>query len=525
MNGKSAVSFWSAVLVIVLLFAATIAATYAWQAGVVAPAAEVAAAGATKPASATPAPSAVAPAIATTGRTLPATYTRAAAAPRATASATATDHPSATVTAAATATASPSATATNTPPAGATASSFATLEPQYTPGTAVPTPVPAFERPEGVTNILLLGNDVAARQGGRTDTIIVVSINEAAKTATMLSLPRDLYVVIPGWKMARINQALPHGHGSGYPGGGGALVKDTILYNFGIPVDHYVRIGFDGFKQAVDALDGIDVAVSCELRDWRLKEPELDPQVEENWEMFELGPGVYHMDGDLALWYVRSRRTTSDFERGRRQQQVLRAMLARGLSLDLLPQVPALWETYRETVETDIALPVLLRLAQLAPAVRDNGMQRLYLADAVRAWTSPGGGAVQLLRWEAAEPIFAQLMRPPLLNRAFRGPITVEVVAGDDVTYLLAADNLAANGFLPVRVPAEGETPAHTQATYHGSTYKGSFHWLLAWTLGLNSTEVTLSETEGTPYYRVTLGRDYDSCRPLLSPLDAASLP
>ena len=238
-----------------------------------------------------------------------------------------------------------------------------------------------FEQPDNVTNILLLGNDVGARQGGRTDSLIIVSIDETNKTASLLSLPRDLYVVIPGWKITRINQALPHGHGSDYPGGGGALVKDTILYNFGIPIDYYVRIGFDGFKQVVELLHGVDVAVSCEIEDWRLKEPDLDPQDEENWEMFSLGPGVYHMHGDLALWYVRSRRNSSDFDRGRRQQQVLRAILEKGLDLELVSELPALWETYRETVETDLPLPVILRLASLGPVVREYGIQHLFLPE------------------------------------------------------------------------------------------------------------------------------------------------
>ena len=383
----------------------------------------------------------------------------------------------------------------------------------------IPTAVTPFERPDGVTNILLLGNDVGGRQGGRTDSLIIVSINEVNKTATMLSLPRDLYVVIPGWKITRINQALPHGHGSGYPGGGGALVKDTILYNFGIVVDYYVRVGFDGFRQIVDLLDGVDVAVSCELEDWRLKEPELDPQVEENWEMFSLGPGIYHMEGDLALWYVRSRRTSSDFDRGRRQQQILRAILEKGLNLNMAAQLPALWETYAETVETDLPAPVMLRLAALAPAVRENGIQHLYLPEAARrSWMASGGAAVQLLQWEGAEPVLGQLMRPPVLNRATRAPLAVEVVTADDVQYLLAAENLAYHGFVPVWVQASGPAPGHTQVTYYGANLKGSYDWLLTWILGTDGDAINLMSDDigAGERYRVVLGENYDPCRPQL---------
>ena len=440
----------------------------------------------------------------------------------------ATETPTATATATPvpTATATPSSTplpsVTPVPSVTPTASStpFATLEPdELAEDAVIPTPVAPFEIPDGVTNILLLGNDVGARQGGRTDSLIIVSINEENRTAAMLSLPRDLYVVIPGWKITRINQALPHGHGSGYPGGGGALVKDTILYNFGIAIDYYVRVGFDGFQQIVDRLDGIDVAVSCELEDWRLKEPELDPQDEENWEMFGLGPGVYHMDGDLALWYVRSRRTSSDFERGRRQQQILRAILNKGLDLDMVTQLPGLWETYRETVETDLPLPEMLRLAALAPAVRQNGIQHLYLPEAaLRAWMTSGGAAVQLLQWEEAEPVLAQLMRPPVLNRATRAPLAVEVVTAHDAQYLLAADNLTYHGFVPVHVQASGPAPGHTQVNYYGSNLKGSYDWLLTWVLGTEGDTINLAPDElgAGERYRVVLGEDYDPCRPQL---------
>jgi LCP family protein required for cell wall assembly len=437
--------------------------------------------------SATPSPS----------RTLPATFTPLPS-------------PSATPTATATATGTPTPTPTSTP------TPFATL--MWPPLTPVPTPVPAWDKPDGVTNVALLGNDVSGRRGGRTDTIIIVSINEETGTATMLSLPRDLYVVIPGWQMARINQAYPHGAGPNYPGDGAMLLKETILYNLGIPIDHFVRIGFDGFRDAVDLLGGVDLAVSCGLKDWRLKEPDLDPAVEENWELFDLGPGLWHMDGDLALWYARSRRTTNDFERGRRQQQLLRAMLEKGLSLELLPSLPRLWETYQDSVETDLTLPELVRLAALAPRIRENGIQHLFLtAAARRSWMTEGGAAVQLLQWEGAAPILGQLMRPPVLNRTTRAPIVVEVATRDNILYALAADNLAYHGFVAVRgAPAE-ETPNHTAVTYFGPSRKGSFDWLLAWIFGLEEDEITLRpDVDRTSAYRVVLGYDYVSCRPLL---------
>lgn len=385
-----------------------------------------------------------------------------------------------------------------------------------TPATAVPTPVRPFAKPDYITNIVLLGNDVNTPQGGRTDTIILVSINHESKTATMLSLPRDLYVVIPGWQMNRINLALPHGHGVEYlDEGGGRLIKDTIEYNLGIPVDYYARIGFDGLKEAVDTVGGVDVAVTCALRDWRLISPELDPQLEESWEQFILEPGVHEMDGDLALWYARSRRTSNDFERGRRQQQLLRALLHKGLNLNLLPELPSLWQTYQQHVETDIPLTTMLELAALAPAVQENGIQHLYLVgDAIRSWREPNSGAaVQLLQWEEAQHILSRVMQTPLLNRASRPPIIVEVWTPHYIDYRLFAENLAWYGFVPVYGGVPETTSQWTTIQYFAPNFKESYDWLLSWIFQQTPENIDLiSDVESSVNYRVFLGQNANPC-------------
>lgn len=389
-------------------------------------------------------------------------------------------------------------------------------------GTAVPPPRPLFPKDDNITNIVLLGNDVGQVEGGRTDSIIIVSINRDTKTAAMLSLPRDLYVYIPGWQVSKINLALPHGHGVEYiPGGGGGLIKDTIEYNLGIPIDYYARIGFDGFKQLVDTLDGVEIINNCPLRDWRLISPELDQTVEENWEQFVLEPGVHEMDGDLALWYARSRRTSSDFERGRRQQQVLRAIFDKGLQSNRIADIPELWQTYRQSVETDLTLPVMLELAALAPAVRENGIQHYAIAgDAVRSWQEPETKwSMQLLNWENAEPILRQVMVPPQLNRGTRTAIVVEVVTHDAIMYRQIAENLAWFGFTPRHIPvAEIEIPAQTSITYYGSNFKGAYNWLLSWIFHQDTTQIALDDAGGGAfYYRVVLGYDANPCLEMLN--------
>ena len=430
-------------------------------------------------------------------------------------------------TASATSTAVPP-TQTATATATATPKLYATIDvTTYPPGTAVPTPIPPFPKGDNIINIILLGNDVATSQGGRTDSLILVSINRESKSVTMLSLPRDIFVVIPGWQMTRINLALPHGHGSDYPGGGGALIKDTIEYNLGIPVDYYARIGFNGFKEAVDAVGGIEMVVNCPLTDWRLISPDLDPEVEENWERFTLASGIHQMDGDLALWFARSRRSTNDFERGLRQQRVLQAIFQQSLQADILSELPDLWQAYQHNIETDMSLSLLVELASLAPTIAENGIRHLTLPLAsLRSWRDPANGAsVQLLDWETAAPVLSQLMQPPALNRATGPGLVVAVVTDDMVLYRQTADNLAWFGFMPQH-EAMHVTSEHTQITYYGPNRKGSYDWLLSWLFHRETADIALAPDEDSDVdYRVWLGHDTNPCLPYLQSPQAPGKP
>jgi LCP family protein required for cell wall assembly len=336
----------------------------------------------------------------------------------------------------------------------------------------------------------------------------------------MLSLPRDLYVYVPDWTMNRINTAMGHGHLINYGGsdgfGGGRLLKETILYNFGIEIDYYVRVGFDTFKQAVNQIGGVEVVVNCPLTDWRIISPELDPNIEENYQQYTLETGVHEMDGDMALWYARSRITTSDFDRNRRQQQILRAILDKGLDLDLLPQAPTLWDTFKGGVETDMPIGEVLTLAALAPAIRENGIQSLALpSSAMRGWSVPDTGASVLLpQWTVFEQVLALLQAPPPLNRATRPPIVVEVITDNWVWYRQTAENLAWFGFTPTYTYVESPPINRTSLTYYGDNFKGSFNWLMAWILNRGEAEIALDPTPANIDYTITLGYDFNPCRP-----------
>lgn len=231
-------------------------------------------------------------------------------------------------------------------------------------------PAPDWSQKERV-NILLLGVDQRPQEGGpcRTDTMILVTVDPATNTAGMLSIPRDLYVEIPGYGSNRINVAHFIGDRDNYPGGGPALAKKTVQYNLGVPIHYYVRINFQGFRDIIDALGGITVEVEREIWD--------DKYPDENYGYMTIyiPAGVQQMDGEMALRYSRTRHNGSDFVRLRRQQEVLFAIREKALSLDLIPRLPDLLRTMGYTVDTDLDPQDVLALAQIARQIENEDIK------------------------------------------------------------------------------------------------------------------------------------------------------
>jgi polyisoprenyl-teichoic acid--peptidoglycan teichoic acid transferase len=414
--------------------------------------------------------------------------------------------PTATPSRTATATLTPSATPTSRPQQNPTLPPLITLDPELilaTPATPIPTPVPRFELPAHITNVLLLGKDTPlAARGGRTDTIIIVSIDRSNQTASMLTIPRDLYVYLPERGMDRINNVMGRG--------GPELMKSTILYNFGVPIHYYALIDFDGFKQVIDILGGVELAVSCPFTFWHPSGPDLNLQLEENWTPVQLAPGFHHLDGELALWYARSRNSPSaDWDRGRRQQQMLRAILNRGIDRDLVSQAPALYAAFNNMVETDMDIGRVLQLATIAPGVRQNGIQHLYLAGKTRSWIVPVPDVevqpqVLLPIWEGSNMMgetFQRLFLPPAINRANRPPITVAISngSGNAAMARLAADNLAWYGFVPIIVADSEATPGST-LYYYAQNFKGGSYEaaIISWIFRQRAGNIQL--VPDTPY-------------------------
>ncbi|MBN2678501.1 MAG: LCP family protein [Anaerolineaceae bacterium] len=302
------------------------------------------------------------------------------------------------------------------PGATATATPFQPLAntptPIYTPTPSVtPTPKIAdfpgaphaalLPKPEGLVTILIMGSDYRPAAGSRTDIILLAFLNPKAGTVSVVSFPRDLWVYIPNWQMQRINTAYPHG--------GFGAIRDTFEYNLGVIPDYFVLTNFNGFKNIINTLGGIEVNTARKLSD----SCEIPPGSGTRW--CSVGPGLMHMDGDLALWYVRSRYSSSDYDRGRRAQEVLQALFAKMISINAVTRAPELYSQFISAVETNMGLDAILPLLGLASQLGDASGVARYTIDTnhVTPWTTPSGGYVQLPDIEAIQAVLKQAMGIP----------------------------------------------------------------------------------------------------------------
>jgi LCP family protein required for cell wall assembly len=373
--------------------------------------------------------------------------------------------------------------------------------------------MPVVEMAPNTINIAVLGSDRRPDWNHwRVDVIQIVSVQPLIPAVTVLSIPRDLYVYVPTVGMERINVADMYGERHGYEEGGFGLLKDTLLYNLGIPIHHYVRTDFDGLIGIVDAMGGVEIPVHCYLYDhW--------PYPDENGEypIKEMYPGVYNMDGETALWYARSRKTSSVFARERRQQQVLQAIWRKGRSLDLLPQFPELWGQLQDMVVTDMQfsevamlMGVAFRLDEETVRFRNIGRPHVY------PWTTPQGGNVFLPNWEEIGPVVSEALGPVPEGRLWRRLQTVEVWNGttNKGWDQMAADRLFREGFGVAIGEPDRRDYTQTQLVDFSVSAKGSAVSYLQAVFDIPAGNVISSPDagRGNMPYRLVIGADYKTC-------------
>ena len=390
--------------------------------------------------------------------------------------------------------------------------------------TRVPSPAAPVALPKGSITIMLLGSDKRPKSGDyRTDTIILVNVNpnslagnEARPSVTLLSIPRDLYVYIPGYQFQRINVADEQGEFSHFPGGGAALLKQTIEYNLGLHVDYYARVDFGGFIKIVDTLGGIDVLANCPLEDIFPDDPITEnPAVTGAISIKK--PGLAHLDGKHALWYARSRETTSDWDRSLRQQRTLRAMWNKANQLGLIAKLPELWNDLSATVKTDLKLGDILWLAGIGARLDGTRIKSHVLdGNLVYSWTTPDTRASVLLPVpDKIGGALAEMFNPPT-QVAAQAQASVEVWNGtaDPAWGLLAADRLESEEFSVTKVvPADRSDYAQTKLVDMSITPKGSRRAALAEIFRVAPANVVaLPDLNSPAQYRVIVGADFYPC-------------
>ncbi|MBA4179541.1 MAG: hypothetical protein C0506_03035 [Anaerolinea sp.] len=294
-------------------------------------------------------------------------------------------------------------------------------------------------------NLLIMGLDRRSGEGdiaGRTDSLLIASIDPVTKTTNMLSFPRDLWIDIhtPDGKVYkdRINASFPTGVNSGKSAEAGAdQVKRDLRENFGIEVTHWVVMDFRAVEQLIDAVGGIDIEIPYELSvgNWYYSDDDIRARY------VSFPAGLRHLDGYNAVAFGRNR-DPDDFSRVKRQQLVISAALAKVFSLGLLNNPAGLYDSYANLIQTDIPKSKMPGYGLL---LRDTGgrSRTFSMGDpvnglqTVQGWTTPDGRDVQL--WD---PENAQYWLSQVFTKSAYANSNVEIqngYGGDDGAVRAAA--------------------------------------------------------------------------------------
>ncbi|HET9911096.1 MAG TPA: LCP family protein [Anaerolineales bacterium] len=271
-----------------------------------------------------------------------------------------------------------------------------------------------------------------------TDTLIVLTVDPVTKTAGMLSIPRDMWVNIPGFGYSRINTAWTLGRGSKLPGGGPALTMKTVSHFIGVPIDYYVQVDFDTFVDIIDLIGGVDVHNDETLF--------VDP-VYHNQEFPKVKLtccGTRHLNGMVALAYARCRHIEQgckdgDVGRARRQQKVIFGIREKVLSPEnfpgLMAQAPQLYNTFSAGIHTNMSLDDAIRLAALVNGIPRENIKNGVIDHSMMAYDNVilGGQNASIMK---PLPDKIRILRDEIFTSS--GPISPK--AGGDPKSLMQAD-------------------------------------------------------------------------------------
>ena len=208
--------------------------------------------------------------------------------------------------------------------------------------------------------VMIMGVDERADDVGRSDTLMIATLDPDKNQAALLSVPRDTRVKIKGHGFDKINAA--------YAYGGRKLTQETIESLLNTHIDHYIKINVHGFTKIIDALGGIDIDVEKRMY-------YEDPWDDDGGLYIDLHPGMQHMDGKTAITYVRYRDEEGDIGRIKRQQNFMKAVMDKLVSPTIIPKLPAIVSAVSDSVETDMSVSEILSFLGTLQDAKDNGLK------------------------------------------------------------------------------------------------------------------------------------------------------
>jgi len=208
--------------------------------------------------------------------------------------------------------------------------------------------------------VMIMGVDEREGDVGRSDTLMIATLDPKKKKAALLSIPRDTRVKIRGHGFDKINAA--------YAYGGHALTQDTVEDLIGVHMEHHILINIKSFKKIIDAIGGVDINVEKRM------------YYEDVWDddgglLIDLQPGLQHMDGDTAITYVRYRDEEGDIGRIRRQQKFMQAVMDKITSPSIIPRIPSIIKEVVGSVQTDLSVKQLIEFATSLKDAQKSGLQ------------------------------------------------------------------------------------------------------------------------------------------------------
>lgn len=222
-----------------------------------------------------------------------------------------------------------------------------------------PPPLPPGKMKSDKLAIMVMGVDRRSDDVGRSDTLMVATVDPDKKAAAVLSIPRDTRVKITGHGYDKINHA--------YAFGGHRLTQESVQNLLGVRMDYYVLIDTHAFERIIDALGGVDINVEKRMY-------YEDPWDDDGGLVINLRPGMQHMDGKTAIQYVRYRDEEGDIGRIGRQQKFINAVMDKLSSASILMKLPTIIQEVSSAVETDMSISKMISLTNILQDAKAKGM-------------------------------------------------------------------------------------------------------------------------------------------------------